>query len=183
MLDTDLPENDDVLITGQLYGGFGEERIAQEMVLGIGGIRALRALQLPVTVYHFNEGHAVFAGVELIREKMAAGLSYPAAVKAVRNQIVFTTHTPIIEGNEAHYVDRLIYMGANNGLTLPQLIEIGGNPFNMTVAALRLSRITNAVARLHGQTANKMWQGVPQRSPIIAITNAIHLPTGLIRKW
>ncbi|KGG80509.1 alpha-glucan phosphorylase [Caloranaerobacter azorensis H53214] len=177
LLDTDLPENEDSWITGQLYGWFGEERIAQEMVLGIGGVRALRALGIDVDVYHFNEGHAVFAGLELIREKMEKGMSFEDALKASREEIVFTTHTPIIQGNESHYLDRLMYMGANNGLTLEQMVRIGGAPFNMTVAALRLSRISNAVAQLHCQTANKMWAHIDDRSEIIGITNAIHLPT------
>lgn len=177
LLDTDLPENQDAWITGQLYGWFGEERIAQEMVLGIGGIKALRALGIAADVYHFNEGHAVFAGLELIREKLMWGLPYDAALAAVREQIVFTTHTPIVEGNESHDLDRLMYMGANNGLSREQLIALGGNPFNMTVAALRLSRITNAVAKLHCETANKMWRHVPNCSRIIGITNAIHTPT------
>ncbi|MDT8717078.1 alpha-glucan family phosphorylase [Clostridium sp. 19966] len=177
LLDTDLPENEDAWITGQLYGWFGEERIAQEMVLGIGGIRALRALNIPVDVYHFNEGHALFAGFELIKEKMDKGFFFEDALKASREEIVFTTHTPIIQGNEYHTLDRLIYMGANSGLTLEQLIEIGGSPFNMTVAALRISRISNAVAQLHKETANKMWSEVNGRSEIIGITNAIHLPT------
>jgi glycogen phosphorylase len=177
LLDTDLPENQDAWITGQLYGWFGEERIAQEMVLGIGGVKALRALGISVDVYHFNEGHAVFAGLELIREKLEWGLPYSTATAAVREQIVFTTHTPIVEGNESHDLERLMYMGANNGLSAEQLIEIGGNPFNMTVAALHLSRSTNAVAELHCETAKKMWCNVSHCSPIIGITNAIHTPT------
>lgn len=177
LLDTDLPENEDAWITGQLYGWFGEERIAQEMVLGIGGVRALRALGIDVDVYHFNEGHALFAGFELIKEKMDKGMSFEKAVKASREEIVFTTHTPIIEGNESHYLDRMMYMGANNGLTLEQLVYLGGSPFNMTVGALRLSRISNAVAQLHKETANKMWAHIDNRSEIIGITNAIHIPT------
>jgi len=177
LLDTDLPENEDNWITGQLYGWFGEERIAQEMVLGIGGIRALRALGMNIDVYHFNEGHAVFAALELLREKMEEGISFEDSFKISREEIVFTTHTPILEGNEVHYLDRLMYMGANNGLTLEQMVKIGGAPFNMTVAALRLSRISNAVAQLHSETANKMWSHVEGRSDIIGITNAIHLPT------
>lgn len=177
LLDTDLPENEDAWVTGQLYGWFGEERIAQEMVLGIGGVRALRALGIKADVYHFNEGHAVFAGLEIIREKMAEGFSFDQALIASREQIVFTTHTPILEGNETHATDRLIYMGANNGLTLEEMNTIGNNPFNMTVAALRLSRISNAVSRLHCETANKMWAHIDRRSEIIGITNAIHLPT------
>lgn len=177
LLDADLPENEDAWITGQLYGWFGEERIAQEMVLGIGGVRALRALGIDVDVYHFNEGHALFAGFELIKEKMNQGMSFEKAVEASREEIVFTTHTPIIQGNESHYLDRMMYMGANNGLTLEQLVSLGGSPFNMTVGALRLSRKSNAVADLHRVTANKMWAHIDNRSEIIGITNAIHIPT------
>lgn len=177
LLDTDLPENADAWITGQLYGWFGEERIAQEMVLGIGGVKALRALGLAVDVYHFNEGHAALAATELIREKMSGGSTFEEAWKATREEVVFTTHTPIKEGNEAHPLDRLEYMCAFNGLTRDQMERIGGNPFNMTVAGLRLSRLSNGVAELHAETANKMWKDVAGRSPIIAITNAIHTPT------
>ncbi len=178
LLDTDLPENgEDPWITGQLYGWFGEERIAQEMVLGVGGVRALRALGIEVDVYHFNEGHALFAGLELIREKREQGMAFEAAWEASRRQIVFTTHTPVIQGNESHPIDRLMYMGANLGMTVTQLKKLGGSPFNMTVGALRLSRKSNAVAQLHAKTANKMWKHVKGRSEIIGITNAIHLPT------
>jgi starch phosphorylase len=177
LLDTDLPENEDSWITGQLYGWFGEERIAQEMVLGIGGVRALRALGIDIDVYHFNEGHALFAGFELIKEKIDSGLTFEEAVEASKDEIVFTTHTPIIQGNESHYLDRIMYMGANNGLTLEQLVSLGGSPFNMTVGALRLSRKSNAVAQLHNETANKMWAHIDNRSEIIGITNAIHIPT------
>lgn len=177
LLDTDLPENADAWITGQLYGWFGEERIAQEMVLGIGGVRALRALGYEAEVYHFNEGHALFAGFELLREKMDNGLSFEEALEATREEVVFTTHTPIVEGNESHPIHRLVYMGANNGLTVEQLVRIGGAPFNMTVGALRMSRISNGVAQLHKETSNKMWEKIEDRSEIIGITNAIHLPT------
>jgi alpha-glucan phosphorylases len=177
LLDTDLPENEDAWITGQLYGWFGEERIAQEMVLGIGGIKALRALGIETDIYHFNEGHALFAGFELIREKMNSGLSFKEAFRKTKEEIVFTTHTPIIQGNESHYIDRLMYMGANCDLTIEQLVEIGGSPFNMTVGGLRLSKISNGVAQLHKDTANKMWANVEGKSDIIGITNAIHLKT------
>lgn len=177
LLDTDIPENGDTWITGQLYGWFGEERIAQEIVLGIGGVKAMRALGIPIDVYHFNEGHAALAAIELIREKMSGGSTFEEAWKATRQEVVFTTHTPIKEGNETHPLDRLEYMGAFNGLTRSQMERIGGEPFNMTVAGLRLSRISNGVAELHAVTANKMWKEVAGRSPIIAITNAIHTPT------
>lgn len=178
LLDTDVPGNEDTWITGQLYGWFGEERIAQEMVLGIGGVRALRALKIPVDVYHFNEGHALFAGFELVKEKVDKGASFDKALEASRQQIVFTTHTPVVQGNESHYIDRLMYMGADNGVfSKQQLKQLGGSPFNMTVGALRLSRKANAVAQLHAVTANKMWKDVKNRAEIIGITNAIHIPT------
>ncbi len=179
LLDTDIEGNDGDArwITGQLYGWFGEERVAQEMVLGIGGVRALRALGFAPNVYHFNEGHALFAGFELIREKMDLGMTFENAWKATREEVVFTTHTPIVQGNESHPIERFIYMGANLGMNKKQLKALGGNPFNMTVGALRLSRISNAVADLHKDTANKMWRKIKDRSEIIGITNAIHIPT------
>lgn len=183
LLDTNLPENEDAWITGQLYGWFGEERIAQEMVLGIGGVRALQALGIDVDVYHFNEGHALFAGFELLRQEMEAiagkkkKKAFKEALERVRQKVVFTTHTPVVQGNESHPIDRMLYMGANLGLTPKQLRKLGGDPFNMTVGALRLSRMANAVAQLHGNTANKMWEHVKRRAPIIAITNGVHVPT------
>lgn len=177
LLDTDLPENADKWITGQLYGWFSEERIAQEIVLGIGGVKALQALGHHVDVYHFNEGHAALAGIELIRQKMGGGQSFQEAWNATRQQIVFTTHTPIKEGNEHHNHEVLQYMGAALGLSIEQLHRIGGTPFNMTVAGLRLSRNSNAVAQLHAETANQMWSDVSGRSSIVGITNGIHIPT------
>jgi len=178
LLDTDLPGSGNGWITARLYGGgFGEERIAQEIVLGIGGVKALRALNIPVEVYHFNEGHAVLAATELIREKMQAGLTFESAWRNTRESVVFTTHTPVKEGNEAHGLDLLETMSAYNGLSRDQMERIGGNPFNMTVAGLRLARRSNAVAALHAETANRMWKDVAGRSEIIGITNAIHLPT------
>ena len=179
LLDTDIPDNHDSWITGQLYGWFGEERIAQEIVLGIGGIKAIRALGLPIDIYHFNEGHALFAGFELLREKMEdKGLTFEKAVEVVKKEVVFTTHTPIVQGNESHPIDKIIYMGANLNLTRAQLTFLGGgDPFNMTIGALRLSKVANGVAQLHGETSNKMWAEVDKRADILAITNAIHLPT------
>lgn len=175
LLDTNLPDNNDPFITGQLYGWFGEERIAQEMVLGIGGVRALRALGIDVDIYHFNDSHPLLAGLELIREEMdERGLSLEAAWKKVREHIVFTTHTPVIAGNEVHEHELLRYMGANNGLTYGQMLKLGGEPFGMTVAGLRLAKKANAVAELHGETARCMWREVTGAAPIIAITNGVH---------
>ena len=177
LLDTDVPGNPDSWITGQLYGWFGEERIAQEMVLGVGGVRALRAMGIEVDVYHFNEGHALFAGFELIREKMEDGRTFDEAWQETKEEIVFTTHTPVIQGNESHPIDRIMYMGANMGIKPSDLRRLAGDPFNMTVGALRLSRKSNAVAQLHGETANIMWKHIENRSEIVAITNGIHQGT------
>lgn len=184
LLDTDIEGNDGEArwITGQLYGWFGEERVAQEMVLGIGGVRALQALKLKPSVYHFNEGHALFAGFELVRRRMARGASFDEAWAKTRQEVVFTTHTPIVQGNESHPLDRFMYLGANLGMTKTQLKRLGGEPFNMTVGALRLSRISNAVADLHRVTANDMWKDVKGRSEIIGVTNAIHHGTWVDEK-
>ncbi len=179
LLDTDLDQNhgDDRWICGQLYGWFKEERLAQEIVLGIGGIRALRALDLDVDVYHFNEGHAVLAAVELIEEEKSRGYSFEEAWRRTKENVVFTTHTPVIQGNESHELRTMEFMGAFRGLDMEEMTRIGGDPFNMTVAALRLSRKSNAVAMLHAETANDMWHHVAGRSEIVGITNCIHTPT------
>lgn len=178
LLDTDVEGNPHQWTSGQLYGWFGEERVAQEIVLGVGGVRALRALNIDVDIYHFNEGHALFAGFELLREEMQDnGLTYEKAFTKVKEQVVFTTHTPVVQGNESHPIDRLMYVGANLHLTSKQLKDLGGSPFNMTVGALRMAKKSNAVAQLHGETANDMWKDVEERSEIVAITNAIHRPT------
>ena len=178
LLDTNLPCNSDALLTGQLYGWFSEERVAQEMLLSIGGVKALKALGIKTDVYHFNDSHPVIAGIELIREKMDEdGLSFEEAWEKTREQIVFTTHTPVAAGNETHDHELLEYMGAYNGLTYGQMLKLGGDPFSMTAAGLRLSRRTNAVAALHCETAGKMWKDVDGASEIIAITNGVHRST------
>ena len=174
LLDTDLPENEDKWISGRLYGGTKDDRVAQEIVLGIGGVRALRKLGIDVDLYHFNEGHALLAGFELMREEREKGCSFEEAWSITREKIVFTTHTPVVQGNESHTIDRLMYMSANLGLDWDQLMRLGGNPFNMTVGALRMSRKSNAVAQLHGVTANRMWKNIQGASEIVAITNGVH---------
>ncbi|BCI60932.1 alpha-glucan family phosphorylase [Solibaculum mannosilyticum] len=175
LLDTNLPDNNDSLLTGQLYGWFNEERIAQEMILGIGGIRALEALHMKPDLYHFNDSHPAFAGLELIRREMEKdGITFQEARESVRRSIVFTTHTPVEAGNEVHSHDLLQYMGAYNGLDKEDIIDLGGDPFNMTVASLRMSYMANGVAQLHGETARKMWAKVEDAAPILAITNGVH---------
>lgn len=167
----------DQWITWRLYDTRPDCRIAQEMLLGIGGVRALRALHLPVDLYHFNEGHAVFAGLELIADRMEAGLDFHQAWRAARRTIVFTTHTPVPAGNEVHAIADLRRLGASCDLVGGELADIGGDPFNMTVAGLRLARAANAVAQLHGETARAMWAHVEDRAPIIAVANGVHTGT------
>jgi starch phosphorylase len=164
-------------ITRRLYDVASDCRIAQEMLLGIGGVRALRALCPSVQLYHFNEGHAVFAGIELIAAAMEQGQPFEDAWRAAREQIVFTTHTPVPAGNEVHALADLKRLGAGCELVVSELRQIGGDPFNMTAAGLRLARRANAVAQLHGHTARAMWAHVENAAPIIAITNGVHVGT------
>jgi starch phosphorylase len=164
-------------ITHRLYEAGTDVRIAQEMLLGIGGVRALRWLGVPVDTYHFNEGHAVFAGIELIAEAMENTRPFPDAWAETRERIVFSTHTPIAAGNEEHSLKDLRRLGACLELSGAEMRAIGGDPFNMTIAGLRLARSANAVSQLHGATAREMWSGVEDAAPIIAITNGVHRPT------
>jgi starch phosphorylase len=164
-------------ITRRLYDTRPDCRIAQEMLLGIGGVRALQALGLPVGLYHFNEGHAVFAGIELIADRMETGMEFADAWRAARRHIVFTTHTPVPAGNEVHEIADLLRLGAGCELVASELEELGGDPFNMTVAGLRLSRLANAVSALHGDTSRAMWAHVERAAPIISITNGVHVGT------
>ncbi|NLK08819.1 MAG: alpha-glucan family phosphorylase [Firmicutes bacterium] len=177
LLDTALAGSNHGWITNRLYGGVEQDRVAQEIVLGIGGVRALEALGHTIDVYHFNEGHAVLAGVELIRRKMARGKTFRQALDATRREVVFTTHTPVLAGNETHDHGLLQYMGAYNGLSKEDMIAIGGEPFNMTVAGMRLAHITNGVSKLHSITARSMWSDVDDRAPIVGITNGVHIKT------
>lgn len=177
LLDAAVPESKHGWITSRLYGGGNEARIAQEMILGAGGIRALRALNYQVDLYHFNEGHAVFAGLELIREKMERGASFEQAWEETRRQVVFTTHTPVEAGNEKHSHHQLQELGAYLGLNHDQMMQIGGEPFNMTKAALRLSNKANAVSRMHGKTSRNLWGDTDNIPEIITITNGVHVPT------
>src|SRR5258706_9259851 len=147
-------------INRRLYDPRPDCRVAQEMLLGIGGLRALRGIHLPVERYHFNEGHAVFAGIEMIADRMEAGQTFREAWLAARERIVFTTHTPVPAGNEVHPLADLRRLGAGCELVPSELAEIGGDPFNMTVAGLRLAHLSNAVAQLHGETARAMWAHV-----------------------
>jgi starch phosphorylase len=165
-------------ITHRLYESGTDTRIAQEMLLGIGGVRALNWLGIPISTYHFNEGHAVFAGVEMIAERMeGVGMSFPEAWAEVRKRIVFTTHTPVKAGNEEHSLKDLRRMGACLQLSDGEIRGLGGDPFNMTVAGLRLARKANAVSKLHAETSRRMWTHVTDAAPILHVTNGVHAPT------
>jgi glycogen phosphorylase len=164
-------------MTQRLYHGSPADRLCQEVILGIGGVRALRALGIRPQVYHFNEGHAVFGGLELVEEARRSGVPFEPALAAVKKSVVFTTHTPVAAGNEVHSLALMREIGAGLDFSDTELERIGGDPFSMTVAGLRLARAANAVAELHGHTARTMWAEVSGAAPIVAITNGVHPPT------
>ena len=180
LLDTDIEENKNWVVTDQLYAGYSDRRIPQELVLGIGGIRAIRALGIDIDIYHFNEGHAVFAGIELIREKCIMK-TFPSkkhgkSKKSNRFHYSYSCRS----GNELHNLDMLWEKGMHNELSwYTQLKEIGGDPLNMTIAGFETVKKANAVSELHCKTANRMWDFVNDRAPIIAVTNGVHRNTWL----
>ncbi|MFH0701959.1 MAG: alpha-glucan family phosphorylase [bacterium] len=169
-LTTDIPENspENRQITHRLYDGNERIRIGQEIVLGIGGVRVLQAAGFNFDIIHMNEGHALPAAFELLR-------LFNGDLNKVREKTVFTTHTPVSAGNEVHWIDLLYNAGFFAGISREKAIELGGENFSLTVAALRMSCIANAVSQLHGLVASKMWEWVENRCPIIAITNAVNL--------
>ncbi len=194
LMDTDVDENEpwDRELSARLYSGGSELRIRQEMMLGIGGIRTLRALNLNPTTFHMNEGHSAFLVLELIRERVAQGASFTQAAEAVRRCTIFTTHTPVPAGHDAfpfHMVEKYFWGYWDElGLNREQFMELAshnepwGIAFNMTVLALKMAGQANGVSKLHGQVSRQMWRNVwPERSeaetPITHITNGIHLPT------
>jgi starch phosphorylase len=193
LMDTDLAENavEDRRITYQLYGGDHEMRIQQEIVLGIGGVRALVAMGLAPSVFHMNEGHAAFLGLERIRRLVKdAKLTFIEALQSVAASSVFTTHTPVPAGNDAFspelmekYFDNYVH---DCQIGFADLLKLGRpwayneeEPFSMTILALRLSRQANGVSAIHGKVSRGMWQsvwpGVPKAEiPIRHVTNGIH---------
>lgn len=192
LLDTDLPENDrsDRDITGQLYGGSREMRLKQEIILGIGGLRALDEMNLTPTVRHINEGHSAFLIVERIRQLMQEGLSFPEAREIVAAGNVFTTHTPVPAGNEEFSTDMVVkylhQMIDAIGLSNEEFLQFGhydDNPnFSMTVFGLRFSKFRNGVSELHGTISREIWKDVwpalPSADiPLTHVTNGIHPET------
>jgi glycogen phosphorylase len=195
LLDTDIPQNsdEDRLISEQLYGGDLEMRIRQEIVLGIGGVRALDALGIRPEVYHMNEGHSAFLSLERIRQLVTnKKLEYYTALQVVAASNVFTTHTPVPAGNDAfprEMILRYLSPYANEfKITHDDFFRLGqanANPtdaFSMTILALRTSRHANGVSALHGTVSKglwtDLWDGVPiEEVPITSITNGIHTKT------
>ncbi|CDN10222.1 Glycogen phosphorylase [Richelia intracellularis] len=196
LLDSDREDNDpiDRWLTGHLYGGNQETRIAQEVVLGIGGIRALKALGIEPSVYHLNEGHAAFCTLEVARQEIErTGKSFYDIEADVRQKCVFTTHTPVPAGHDVFSSDLMDSFFAHYWhqlhLSREQFLALGARrlgdpwePFGMTVLALRMCRTSNGVSELHGQVSRKMWTVLYPRCsenevPIGYITNGIHAPT------
>jgi glycogen phosphorylase/synthase len=202
LLDTDLEENaeTDRGISHQLYGGDNENRFKQELLLGIGGIRALRAMGYNPDIYHCNEGHAAFIGLERLREYIQYNNhTFPEAMEIVRSSTLFTTHTPVPAGHDyfdedlmrayiAHYPDRL-------NISWNQLMDMGkmhpgksGERFSMSCLAVNLSQEINGVSRLHGKVSRQMfadmWKGYMfEEVPIGHVTNGVHIPTWISKEW
>jgi starch phosphorylase len=195
LLDTNLAQNSpiDRWITARLYVGDRQVRLAQYALLGIGGVRALRAMGIEPGLLHLNEGHAALAAVELVREGVAAGVPFDEALDAARQRTVFTTHTPVPAGNEVFSREALHHvlgdLPAGLGTDWSRLLPLGcirpgdpDEPFGMTPLALRTSRAANGVSRRHGEVARAMWQPLwPERAvetvPIGHVTNGVHLRT------
>jgi starch phosphorylase len=193
LLDSDVDGNSDWgrRVTDSLYGGDREQRIRQEILLGIGGVRALRALGLSPTVWHMNEGHAAFLQLERIRELVDAGVTYDEAVTTLRASTVFTTHTPVPAGNEV-FDPELVekYLGGfaeRLGPGFEPLRELASSAswgFGMTPFSLRTSAYANGVSALHGEVSREMWAGLESSdsapvAPIGSITNGVHPRTWL----
>lgn len=199
LLDSDLDKNQehDRIITHQLYGGDRNIRIQQEIVLGIGGVRALRALGIKPTVWHINEGHSAFQILERCREGTLKGFDFACALEVIAAGTVFTTHTPVAAGHDIF--DHELITGYFSsyikalGIDMQQFLQLGATPenhstFNQTALALRGSRFHNGVSRIHGTVASEMehyiWPDVPYReNPIRYVTNGVHLQTFLAREW
>jgi len=168
-LTTDYEKNDHLActISHKLYDVYEDTRIAQETVLGVGGVKVLEALNQKIDIYHLNEGHALPLAFELYKK-------YPTRDE-LKSKIVFTTHTPEKAGNEEHNIHKLQQMGFFAGLSLDrvrELTHIYSDDFSLTLGALRVSKIANGVSKLHGIVSNEMWKSFENIAPIISITNA-----------
>ncbi len=202
LLDSDLQENssEDRTITHQLYGGGIENRIRQEIVLGIGGVRALRAMGIAPTAWHLNEGHAAFVSLERMREYVQNdGLTFDEALDAASACTIFTTHTPVPAGHDVFPIemfDRYMGLYADKlGTSIERLHAMGhgdfghgAHGFNQTALATHTSSFQNGVAKLHGEVSSEMFQGMwpdltPEENPMTSVTNGVHALTWLAQEW
>ena len=201
LLDSDVEGNapGERAVTDRLYGGGGEHRLRQEILLGIGGVRALDALGLKAEVFHTNEGHAGYLGLERIRRLIQdEQLDAASAIEATRAGTIFTTHTPVEAGIDRFprsFIER--YFGASGvetGLEVDRIMELGAEPdgdgsmFNMAVMGLRLAQRANGVSRLHGQVSRELFHGLwagfsSTEAPISHVTNGVHAGTWIERDW
>ena len=194
LLDTDVEGNtaEDRRLSERLYSSDPELRIQQEIILGIGGVRVLRALGINPVIWHANEGHSAFMALERLREKVLEGKPFETALSEVQSATVFTTHTPVASGHdvfsqgliEKYFADYSPTLGVDKKMfmALGQAESHGQHGFNMTALALKTSRQRNAVSRLHEKETRKMWHsvwpGLPiEQVPITHVTNGVHVPT------
>jgi starch phosphorylase len=195
LLDAERPENGQITrwITSRLYVGDPDTRLAQYILLGVGGMRALRAMGVDPGLVHLNEGHAAFAALELTRQEAEGGLDPEAAFEAARSRTIFTTHTPVPAGNDTYdagqVAEAVRVLTDSLGVDVDAVIRRGRTypddphePFGVTQFALRTSRAANGVSRRHGEVAREMWQllwpGRPiDEVPIGHVTNGVHVPT------
>ncbi len=199
LLDTDLPgnEDDDRELTRKLYGGGQEYRLRQEWILGVGGVRVLRALNVEVAAYHANEGHAAFMLLERAAELIRDGWTQEDAIREIRSHSVFTTHTPVPAGHDVFSGDQIDTVvddrWADFGMDRESFHALGHHPqldhgrFHMTALAIRLCRHVNGVARIHGEVTRKLWTSLwPGREaetvPIGHITNGVHLESWMANR-
>ena len=202
LLDTDIEQNspEDRAITGQLYGGDSEMRIKQEVFLGIGGIRMLNALNIKPTIYHCNEGHAAFCGLERLSNYVTKhNLDFDVAKELVRTSTLFTTHTPVPAGHDAFAEDLmrtyLSHFPPRVNISWEEFMDMGrmhhGDPnekFSMSVLAVNLSQEVNGVSRIHGRVSREMFQQMwpgyfAEENHIGYVTNGVHLPTWADKHW
>src|SRR6266498_3354060 len=204
LLDANRPENEQRFrdLTLRVYGGDSTTRIMQEILLGMGGVRLLRALGVLPSVFHMNEGHAAFLTLELIREKMLTGKNFQDALNETRAECIFTTHTPVEAGHDRFSPDLIDYsmqrFKTQFQAPFAEVMKLGRvnpqnlqEPFCMTVLALKLSRAANGVSELHGRVSRHMWHCLfpdkpVEQVPIGHITNGVHIPgwiKGTQRRW
>ncbi len=191
LLDSDFPENPPELrpVTGQLYVRKREMRLCQEIVLGVGGVKALRALDIDPAVWHMNEGHSVFQVTERLQSEVSGSQDLDSALKQISSSTLFTTHTPVVAGHERYDVDLIEEYFEDfcekTDLNLEDFVALGrsesdsSTEFNLTAFAIRSAERTNGVSKLHERVTGEMWGGLLDSEKLFSITNGVHAPTWL----